>query len=143
MVKRGEKKIYTGKHKIKVVYGSPVPNSYLQILHLFQKSARYPPVRFSFFLSFFSFSASPCCFYLSSHFQIIAFPNKPNKGSSKSFCRTSGLTAFQFASFLAIAKVYKTEGNEACLKEDYINAVYFYTEGVKVDCKDADVKAEL
>ena len=42
----------------------------------------------------------------------------------------------QPALFLAIAEVYKTEGNEACLKEDYSNAVYFYTEGLKANCKD-------
>ena len=43
----------------------------------------------------------------------------------------------------AIAEVYKTEGNEAYLKEDYNNAIYFYTEGIKVNCKDQDLKAEL
>ena len=36
-----------------------------------------------------------------------------------------------------------TEGNEAFLKEDYSNAIYFYTEGIKVNCKDQDLKAEL
>ena len=50
---------------------------------------------------------------------------------------------FQSASFLAIAEVYKTEGNEAYLKEDYSNAVYFYTEGIKVNCMDEDLRAEL
>ena len=50
---------------------------------------------------------------------------------------------FQPASFLAIAEVYKTEGNEAYLQEDYSNAVYFYTEGIKVNCKDEDLKANL
>ena len=39
--------------------------------------------------------------------------------------------------------MYKTEGNEANLKEDYSNAVYFYTEGIKVNCKDEDLKAKL
>ena len=43
----------------------------------------------------------------------------------------------------AIAEVYKTEGNEAYLKEDYSNAIYFYTEGIKVNCKDQDLKAKL
>ena len=50
---------------------------------------------------------------------------------------------FQPASFLAIAEVYKTEGNEAYLKEDYSNAVYFYTEGIKVNCMDEGLKAKL
>ena len=49
----------------------------------------------------------------------------------------------QPALFLAIAEVYKTEGNEAYLKEDYSNAVYFYTEGIKVNCIDDDLKAKL
>ena len=57
--------------------------------------------------------------------------------------RPWGLTTFQPTSFLAIAEVYKTEGNEAYLKEDYSNAVYFYTEGIKVNCKDEDLKAKL
>ena len=50
---------------------------------------------------------------------------------------------FQRASFLAIAEVYKIEGNEAYLKEDYSNAVYFYTEGIKVNCMDEDLKGKL
>ncbi|CAH3036965.1 unnamed protein product [Porites lobata] len=43
----------------------------------------------------------------------------------------------------AMAEVYKAEGNEAYLKEDYSNAIYFYTEGIKVNCKDQDLKAKL
>ena len=50
---------------------------------------------------------------------------------------------FQPASFLAIAEVYKNQGNEAYLKEDYSNAVYFYAEGIKVKCKNEDLKSEL
>ena len=49
----------------------------------------------------------------------------------------------QFSSFLAIAEVYNNEGNEAYSKKDYSNAVYFYTEGIKVNCNDEDLKAEL
>ena len=111
----------------------------------FRKAQDPPPVHFSFFLFLFIFSASRSCFYLSSHFQNnrLQFPNKCNQASSQSFCRTSGLTALKSASFLAIAEVYKTEGDEAYLKEDYRNAVYFYTEGIKVNCKDVGVKVEL
>ncbi|KAM7451891.1 Tetratricopeptide repeat protein 4 [Porites harrisoni] len=43
----------------------------------------------------------------------------------------------------AIAEVYNNEGNEAYSKKDYSNAVYFYTEGIKVNCNDEDLKAEL
>ena len=55
----------------------------------------------------------------------------------------SGLISLQSALFLAIAEVYNNEGNEACFKEDYSNAIYFYTEGIKVNCKDIDLKCEL
>ena len=37
---------------------------------------------------------------------------------------------------LAIAQVYNNEGEKAFLKKDYSNAVYFATEGIKVNCKD-------
>ena len=49
----------------------------------------------------------------------------------------------QFNSFLAITEVYFNEGNEAYRKKDYSNAVYFYTEGIEVNCKDEDLKAKL
>ena len=55
----------------------------------------------------------------------------------------SGLTTFFLHHFIAIAEVYKNEGNEAYLKEDYVNAVYFYTEGIKVNCKDQDLNGKL
>ena len=51
---------------------------------------------------------------------------------------------FQFSPpFLAIAEVYLNEGNEAYRKDEYSNAVYFYAEGIKVNCKDKDLMAEL
>ena len=51
---------------------------------------------------------------------------------------------FQFSPpFLAKAEVYLNEGNEAYGKEEYSKAVYFYTEGIKVNCKDKDLMAEL
>ncbi|KAL9981278.1 hypothetical protein ACROYT_G009957 [Oculina patagonica] len=43
----------------------------------------------------------------------------------------------------AIAEVYKNQGNEDYRKRDFINAIYFYTEGIKVNCKDDKLKAEL
>ena len=55
----------------------------------------------------------------------------------------SDLISFQSALFFAIAEVYYNEGNEACFKEDYSNAIYFYTEGIKVNCKDIDLKDQL
>ncbi|CAH3164427.1 unnamed protein product, partial [Porites lobata] len=50
---------------------------------------------------------------------------------------------FDDATLEAIAEVYKTEGDEAYSKEDYSNAVYFYAEGIKVKCKNEDLKSEL
>ena len=44
---------------------------------------------------------------------------------------------------LAIAQVYIKEGAEAYAKKDYSNAVYFATEGIKVNCKDEDLMAML
>ena len=44
---------------------------------------------------------------------------------------------------LAIAQVYNNEGVKAFLKKDYSNAVYFATEGIKVNCKHEDFMAIL
>ena len=44
---------------------------------------------------------------------------------------------------LAIAEVYKNEGNEEYTKKDFSNAIYFYTEGIKVNCKNEELKAKL
>ena len=44
---------------------------------------------------------------------------------------------------LAIAEVYKNEGNDEYRKNDFGNAVYFYTEGIKVNCKDKELEAKL
>jgi len=43
----------------------------------------------------------------------------------------------------AIAEVYKNEGNDAHRKKEFRNAIYFYTEGIKVNCKDEELKAKL
>ena len=43
----------------------------------------------------------------------------------------------------AIAEVYKNEGNEEYGKKDFNNAIYFYTEGIKVNCKDEELKSKL
>ena len=44
---------------------------------------------------------------------------------------------------LAIAEVYKNEGNDSYRQNDFNNAIYFYTEGIKVNCKDEELKAQL
>lgn len=44
---------------------------------------------------------------------------------------------------LAIAEVYKNQGNEEYRKRDFANAIHFYTEGIKVNCKDKELNAKL
>ena len=46
-------------------------------------------------------------------------------------------------SFVAIAEVYKNEGNDEYNKKNFDSAIYFYTEGIKVNCKDEDLNAKL
>ena len=49
-----------------------------------------------------------------------------------------------FIPFLsAIAEVFKNEGNDEYGKRDFTNAVYFYTEGIKVKCKGDELNAKL
>lgn len=53
-------------------------------------------------------------------------------------------TTFNLNYFVsAISEVYKNEGNDEYRKKDFSNAVYFYTEGIKVICKDKELKAQL
>ena len=44
---------------------------------------------------------------------------------------------------LAKAEVYRNEGNDEYSKKDFSNAVYFYTKGINVNCKDEELKAKL
>lgn len=39
--------------------------------------------------------------------------------------------------------MYKNQGNEEYRKQDFINADHFFSEGIKVNCKDAELKAKL
>ncbi|XP_066022688.1 tetratricopeptide repeat protein 28-like [Pocillopora verrucosa] len=43
----------------------------------------------------------------------------------------------------ATADVYRNEGNEAFRKGDFINAIHFYTKGIKMNCNDKELKAKL
>jgi len=43
----------------------------------------------------------------------------------------------------AIAEVYKNEGNDKYREKEFSNAIHFYTEGIKVNCKDEELKAKL
>ena len=44
---------------------------------------------------------------------------------------------------LAITEVYKNEGNDEYRKKGFGNAVYFYTEGINVNCKDKELEDKL
>jgi len=44
---------------------------------------------------------------------------------------------------LAITEVYKNEGNKEYGKKEFSNAIYFYTEGIKVNCKDVKLNSQL
>lgn len=48
-----------------------------------------------------------------------------------------------FPFFSAIAKVYLEEGNKEYKSKEASNAVYFYTEGIQVSCKDDELNAKL
>lgn len=39
--------------------------------------------------------------------------------------------------------MYKIEGNNEYLKKEFSNAIYFYTEGIKVNCRDDELNAKL
>jgi len=39
--------------------------------------------------------------------------------------------------------VYKDEGNDEYKKEEFGNAIHFYTEGINVNCKDKELIAKL
>lgn len=43
----------------------------------------------------------------------------------------------------AIAEVHKNEGNDEYKKNNFNSAIFFYTEGIKVNCKDEDLNAKL
>ena len=44
---------------------------------------------------------------------------------------------------LEIAELLMNEGNDEFKKRDFGNAVQLYTEGIKVRCKDGELKAKL
>ena len=43
---------------------------------------------------------------------------------------------------LAIAELFKNDGNDEFRKKDFRNAIFLYTKGIKVDCKDQDLKTK-
>ncbi|XP_066024237.1 tetratricopeptide repeat protein 28-like [Pocillopora verrucosa] len=43
----------------------------------------------------------------------------------------------------ATPDVYRNEGNEAFKKGDFINAIHFYTKGIKMNCNEKELKAKL
>ena len=45
--------------------------------------------------------------------------------------------------FSAIAEVYQEEGDVEFTKNELCNAIYFYTQGIQVNCKDVQLNAKL
>ena len=43
----------------------------------------------------------------------------------------------------AISEVYKNEGNDEYNKKNFNNVINYYTEGIKVNCKDKELNAML
>ncbi|CAH3152745.1 unnamed protein product, partial [Pocillopora meandrina] len=43
----------------------------------------------------------------------------------------------------ATADVYRNKGNEAFKKGKFINAIHFYTKGIKMNCNKTELKAKL
>ena len=39
--------------------------------------------------------------------------------------------------------MYKLDGNEEFMHKNFSNAIYFFTEGINVSCKDEEVKAKI
>ena len=50
---------------------------------------------------------------------------------------------YSIYSVVAIAEVYKNEGNDDYNKKNFNSAIHFYTKGIKVNCKDKDLNAKL
>ena len=44
---------------------------------------------------------------------------------------------------VAIAEVYKNEGNDEYKKSNFNSAIHYYTKGIKVNCKDEELNAKL
>ena len=45
--------------------------------------------------------------------------------------------------FSAITEVYQEEGDKEFTRKEVCNAIYFYTEGIQVNCKDFQLNAKL
>ena len=39
--------------------------------------------------------------------------------------------------------MFKNDGNEDFMQKNFSNAIYLYTEGIKVNCKDKELNAKL
>ena len=42
-----------------------------------------------------------------------------------------------------LAEIYKNEGNDQFKKENFQSAIHYYTEGIKMNCKDKEMNAKL
>jgi len=71
--------------------------------------------------------------------------NTPIKGNIESHVTPSVAETLEFDNdtLRAIAEVYMIEANKEYFEKEFNNAIYFYTEGIKVNCKDEELNAKL
>ena len=50
---------------------------------------------------------------------------------------------FKTIVFSAITEVYKNEGSDEYRKKEFSNAIHLYTKGIKVNCNDGELNAQL
>lgn len=55
----------------------------------------------------------------------------------------SRVTNFLPSFISAISEVYNNEGDDEARQKNFHNAIYFYTEGIKVKFKDDELRARL
>ena len=57
--------------------------------------------------------------------------------------RTKWVTNEISFTFSALAEKYQEEGDKEFIRDEVHNAIFFYTEGIQVNCKDVQLNAKL
>ena len=81
-----------------------------------------------------------CFFYYLAHCSSCTILRKVYDETKRKFGTQK---SHNYAIVLAIAEVYKDDGNDEYSKKNFNGAIHFYTEGIKVNCKDEDLNAKL
>ena len=70
--------------------------------------------------------------------------NDELRKKDKECCSIEFIQRKPFISFiLAIAELLENDGNDELRKKDFRNAIFLYTQGIQIDCKDRELKAKL